>query len=296
MDAAEVAFPGDRVRLSGTITCPGASGPYPGVVLVGGSGPSDRHNDGLFDSLRDHLAGTGVAVLAYDKRGTGRSTGTWPAATVDELAADAAAAVAALQAHHEVAGGAVGVLGHSEGGWVALRLCARLGTPAHLILNSGSAVSFLESEVFALTKAGVEQQTARSIMERLATAMRAGRGHQEGQRILGAYQNEAWYPALDGFTLDEVTWAQFSAWADFDPASDLARLETPTLAIFGESDPLTPVQASVARHHETAARTGRLQHTVVFAGADHRLRTSAGFPPGYLALLSRWCHKPGMPG
>jgi uncharacterized protein len=296
VEAVEVAFPGDKVQLSGTITCSGGSRPHPGVVLVGGSGPSDRHNDGLFDSLRDHLAGTGVAVLAYDKRGTGQSTGAWPAATVDELAADAAAAVAALQAHPRVARGAVGVLGHSEGGWVALRLCARLGAPAHLILNSDSAVSFLESEVFALTNAGVEQQTARSIMERLATAMRAGRGHQEGQRILGAYQNEPWYPALDGFTLDEVTWAQFSAWAGFDPASDLARLETPTLAIFGESDPLTPVQASVARHHETAARTGRLQHTVVFAGADHRLRTSAGFAPGYLDLLSRWCHKPGMPG
>jgi pimeloyl-ACP methyl ester carboxylesterase len=67
------------------------------LVLVGGSGPSDRHNDGFFDALRAHLASTGVAVLAYDKRGTGKSTGARAAATVEDLAHDAAAAVAALQ-------------------------------------------------------------------------------------------------------------------------------------------------------------------------------------------------------
>jgi uncharacterized protein len=89
---------------------------------LAGSGPSDRRNDGFFDLLRDHLAKVGVAVLAYDKRSAGRSTGDWATATVDDLAADAAAAVAALQAHPQVSRGTVGVLGHSEGGWVALRL------------------------------------------------------------------------------------------------------------------------------------------------------------------------------
>jgi len=144
------------------------------VVLIGGSGPADRHNDGFFDELRTHLARGGVAVLAYDKRGTGKSTGAWAGATVDDLAHDAAAAVAALQAHPRVAAGAVGVLGHSEGGWVALRLCARLGTPRHLILNSCPAVSFAESEVFALTTAGAEPGAAAALLCQLATAVRAG--------------------------------------------------------------------------------------------------------------------------
>src|SRR5580693_1244391 len=115
---------------------PGPASPSPGIVLIGGSGPSDRHNDGFFDLLRDHLAQAGVAVLAYDKRGTGRSAGDWATATVDDLAADATAAVAALQAHPQVTPGTVGVLGHSEGGWVALRLGARPGAPRHLIINS----------------------------------------------------------------------------------------------------------------------------------------------------------------
>ena len=79
-----------------------AAGACPGVILVGGSGPSDRHNGGFFDALRTHLADAGVAVLTYDKRGAGKSTGEWASATVDDLAHDAAAAVAVLQAHPRV--------------------------------------------------------------------------------------------------------------------------------------------------------------------------------------------------
>ncbi len=301
VETEEAGFPGAGVRLSGTITLPGTASASPGVVLIGGSGPSDRHNDGFFDSLREHLAGAGVAVLAYDKRGTGKSTGAWPAATVDDLAADAAAAVAALQAHHKVAAGAVGVLGHSEGGWVALRLCARPGTPRHLILNSCPAVSFADSEVFALTTAGVGQDMAAALLQQLTATARAGHRYPHGQRIIASYQHEPGYAALDaalragGFTLDAATWSQLGAWGDYDPCDDLARLKIPTLAIFGENDPLVPVQASIARYSETAARAARPQQTVVFPGADHRLQITTSFAPGYLTLLSKWCRGQGTP-
>jgi uncharacterized protein len=295
VDTEQIAFPGAGVHLSGSITCPDTACACPGVVLIGGSGPSDRHNDGFFDALRTHLASAGVAVLAYDKRGAGKSTGAWAAATVDDLAQDAAAAVAALQAHPRVAAGAVGVLGHSEGGWVALRLCARLGTPRHLIVNSCPAVPFGESEVFALTTAGAEPDAAAALMQQLTAAARAGRDYRQGQQIIAASQHEPWYPLLNasGFTLDSTTWAQLTAWADHDPSDDLARLKIPTLAIFGENDPLVPVRASVERYEEMAASAMRPQQTIIFPGADHRLQVTAGFAPGYLTRLSTWCKDHG---
>jgi uncharacterized protein len=291
VDTEEIAFPGAGVQLSGSITCPAAGGVGPGVVLIGGSGPSDRHNDGFFDALRAHLASAGVVVLAYDKRGAGKSTGAWATATVDDLAHDAAAAVAALRAHPRVAPGAVGVLGHSEGGWVALRLCVRLGTPQHLILNSCPAVSFAQSEVFALTTAGAEPGAAATLLQHLAAAARAGHDYRHGQQIIAACQHEPWYPLVSagGFSLDPITWAQLTAWADYDPRDDLTRLKTPTLAIFGENDPLVPVRASVQRYEQTAVSAGRYQQTLVFPGADHRLQVTGGFAPGYLTQLSTWC-------
>src|SRR5947209_4486287 len=90
----EVEFGGgDGLVLSGRLVAPPRDGPIPGVVLVSGSGPSDRDNDGSFVPVRDHLVGLGVGVLSYDKRGAGKSQGTWHSATVDQLAADALAAL-----------------------------------------------------------------------------------------------------------------------------------------------------------------------------------------------------------
>ena len=294
METEDVEFSGAGVRLSATITVPGAASAWPGIVLIGGSGPSDRHNDGFFDLLRDHLVNAGVAVLAYDKRGAGRSSGDWATATVDDLAADAAAAVAALQARLQGTPGTVGVLGHSEGGWVALRLCARLATPRHLIINSCPAVSFAESEAYALTRAGAEPDRAATLIAQLTAAVQAGLEYQEGQRILATYEHEPWYPALaaDGFRLDAAVWSQLGAWGHYDPGPDLDQLTTPTLAIFGGDDPLVPVQASVARLRETAERAARLQQTTVFPGAGHRLQAGASPAPGYLACLATWSREP----
>ena len=292
METEEVEFSGAGVRLSATITVPGPASASTGLVLIGGSGPSDRHNDGFFDLLRDHLASAGVAVLAYDKRGAGRSTGDWATATVDDLAADAAAAVAALQARPRVTPGTVGVLGHSEGGWVALRLCARLATLRHLIINSCPAVSFAESEAYALTRAGAEPDKAAALIAQLTAAVQAGLGYEEGQRILAACEHEPWYPALaaGGFSLDAAAWSQLGAWGHYDPGPDLDQLTTPTLAIFGGNDPLVPVQASITRLRDTAARTARPQQITVFPGAGHRMQAGTSPAPGYLTCLSTWSH------
>jgi pimeloyl-ACP methyl ester carboxylesterase len=294
VETEEVEFSGAGVRLSATITVPGPASASPGIVLIGGSGPSDRHNDGFFDLLRDHLVDAGVAVLAYDKRGAGRSSGNWATATVDDLAADAAAAVAALQARPQVTGRA-GVLGHSEGGWVALRLCARLATLRHLIINSCPAVSFAESEVYALTRAGAEPDKAAALIAQLTAAVRAGLDYQEGQRILATCEHEPWYPALaaDGFSLDAAAWSQLGAWGHYDPGPDLDQLTTPTLAIFGGNDPLVPVHASIARLRDTAERTARPQQITVFPGAGHRLQAGTSLAPGYLACLSTWSRELG---
>jgi uncharacterized protein len=294
VETEEVEFSGAGVRLSATITVPGPASASPGIVLIGGSGPSDRHNDGFFDLLRDHLVDAGVAVLAYDKRGAGRSSGNWATATVDDLAADAAAAVAALQARPQVTGRA-GVLGHSEGGWVALRLCARLATLRHLIINSCPAVSFAESEVYALTRAGAEPDKAAALIAQLTAAVRAGLDYQEGQRILASCDHEPWYPALaaDGFSLDAAAWSQLGAWGHYDPGPDLDQLTTPTLAIFGGNDPLVPVHASIARLRDTAERTARPQQITVFPGAGHRLQAGTSLAPGYLACLSTWSRELG---
>ena len=94
----EVTFSSGNVVLAGSLALPGGEAAAAGVVMVGGSGPSDRDNDTYFPPIRRHLTGAGIAVLSYDKRGVGGSSGDWRDATMDDLAADAATALDFLRA------------------------------------------------------------------------------------------------------------------------------------------------------------------------------------------------------
>lgn len=298
MCVEDVEFSSAGSSLHGTFSVPDPAVRFPGLVLIGGSGPSDRHNGGLFDALREHFNRVGVADLAYDKRGVGASTGHWETATVDDLAADAAAAVEILRGHARVAAGRIGVLGHSEGGWVALRLAAQHGTGIHLVLNSCPAVTFLESEVFALMSGGLssaEAAAAGSLLQRLTGSAEAGNGLAAGRQIIASVAHEPWYPKLQaaGFVLDETALAQLRGWGSYDPMNDLSRITAPTLAILGSADPLIPAAQSVERYDASALLTGRRHRSVVFPDAGHRLQTPAtgGFAPGYLNRLSDWTHE-----
>ncbi len=127
--------------LAGTLTLPAGPGPHPAAVFVGGFGPSDRDGaTGVFGrraypDWATALARRGVAVLRYDKRGIGDSAGP-DLAWLDPrpLAADAVAAVRALRARPEVAPGRLTLVGHSQGGNLALR-AAVLGAPVRAVVT-----------------------------------------------------------------------------------------------------------------------------------------------------------------
>jgi uncharacterized protein len=250
------------------------------VALVGGSGPADRSNGGYFDALRHRLVGAGVAVLGFDKRGVGGSTGDWASAGIRELAADVAGAVAALRAHPLVDSRAVGLLGHSEGGWVALRAATHGAPPGFLVLSSCPAVSFFEAEVHALTVAGVKPDRARALFGHLRDAVHADAALATALQVIADEPDPVLREVLDraGFRLTDETYSQLRAWIDYVPDADLDDLRTPTLAVYGTRDPLTPVQASLDR---LAARAATVR-TRTFLGADHRLCIDGKLAPGYL--------------
>jgi pimeloyl-ACP methyl ester carboxylesterase len=290
--ADEVQFGVGDVRLSGTVWVPEQEWVRTtGVVLVGGSGPADRSNGAYFDALRDHLVAAGVTVLAFDKRGVGDSTGVWASAGVRELATDVAAAVEALRAHPVVDRDAVGLFGHSEGGWVALRAATEGAAPRCLVLNSCPAVSFLEAELHALTSAGVAPDRAVALFRSLQNAVRVDADLATAVRVIADEPDPMLREVLEqtGFRLTDESYSQLRAWIDYAPDADFDELRTPTLAIYGSHDPVTPVQASIDR-------LARLAPTVrgrVFDGADHRLCIDGSLAPGYLDAVSSWCLSTG---
>ncbi|PRC94677.1 alpha/beta hydrolase family protein [Solimicrobium silvestre] len=116
----------DGVTLGATLSIPNGKTHPNVVILVSGSGPNNRDEDAAghqpFAVLADYLARQGVAVLRYDKRGVGRSTGDYEQHTTAQLIDDLNAVVQALKARKEF--NHLGLIGHSEGPGIAAAVAA----------------------------------------------------------------------------------------------------------------------------------------------------------------------------
>jgi pimeloyl-ACP methyl ester carboxylesterase len=142
-----VTFTSAGITLSGTILTP--KHPVAAVVLVHGSGQEKR-----LLAFAARLAGSGLAVLTYDKRGVGESGGVYvgpevgtnnvDAANLDLLAADASAAMTALAAQLPARHGPVGLAGGSQAGWVIPLAAQKNRAVRFMVLFSGPVVSVRE--------------------------------------------------------------------------------------------------------------------------------------------------------
>ncbi len=141
---AAVKFGESPWVLPGTISMPVGKGPFPGVVLVHGSGPLDRDETvggtKVFRDLAWGLASQGIAVLRYDKRTRvhGDKPGSAPATVKDEVVDDAVAAVKALRETEGVDPRRIVVIGHSLGGYLIPRIARADGKLAGVVTLAGS--------------------------------------------------------------------------------------------------------------------------------------------------------------
>ena len=181
--------------LHGTLEIPrDAHGPVPVVLIVAGSGPTDWDmNSALgmktdaFKQLAAALAHKGLATLRYDKRGVGESTftGDWSQVVLGDFTEDARALVAKLRADARFS--SVAVLGHSEGGLIALEL-AQL-TPVDALVLVSTAGRPLSVVLHEQLSEKVDAATMKAFEEGLA-AIRAGNKPADVPKALVPLLNE----------------------------------------------------------------------------------------------------------
>lgn len=295
----DVTFTNAEVVLAGSLTLPDRGAPLPGVVMVGGSGPSDRDNDTHFPAIRRHLVDAGIAVLSYDKRGVGGSSGDWLDASIDDLASDAAAALDLLRARPEVRSGAVGLFGHSEGGWVVLRTTTLRDDVPWVVTNGGPGTTPAAQDRYELSTTlrrtkGITDDEVDAALAAYDRVIEAGRRDADFAEAIGITQSPPTAFTEHAAQVDERLWRFLKRKQDHDPIPDALRLRCPHLAIFGADDEVVPVADSIRLFTAAAChrhRDSRATLTVeVFPGADHRVRTDGGtrLAPGYLDTLTRW--------
>jgi uncharacterized protein len=174
--AAALATKSEAVTLTvgarsvpGTIVAPADPGPWPAVVLLAGSGPTDRDwnsklivsKNGSGKLLAEALAAHGAVVIRFDKAGSGENAGP-PLAewTFDTYRDESAAALAALRARPDVRKDKVFVAGHSEGGIHATRLAAISGTDVAGVIYLASASRSMADTMITQIEASMRNPVA----------------------------------------------------------------------------------------------------------------------------------------
>lgn len=274
-EAVEVAFenPDDGVTIAGTLTIPEGEGPFPAVMLLTGSGAQDRDETLMghkpFLVIADYLTRRGIAVLRVDDRGVGGSGGNVFEATIANNVIDALAGIAFLQAQDAIDPNRVGLMGHSEGGWVAPAAAVQSDAIAFIVMLAGPAVqadSLLVAQSHALLTASnaplIDAQvdmTRRLIDvirsepddERAIAEMRAQMNDwvadlppAQREELLAMMESPAYTAQLDVQFRSQVTpW--FRGLLDFEPDAALAAIQVPALALFGGRDLQVPAEQSV---------------------------------------------------
>lgn len=304
---------GDGTLLAGTLTVPGnpARNGMPMVVLVSGSGPQNRDEEIFehrpFAVIADCLARRGVASFRYDDRGTAASQGNFDTSTTYTFKEDAAAALEFARGVGNV--GSAGVLGHSEGGTIALMLAAE-GLPDFVVSLAGMAVSgaetILDQNRRLMERMGLDRQeidgsmkVIEAVFDEICAQARERRRERIDAEAVAARLGVSVLPMIMQslqMNVDKRT-DYFDTFLTIDPGGDLARVKCPVLALNGTLDRqvdaaknLSAIRQGVktAEIHELEGLNHLFQHAVS-GETDEYDDIRETVAPEVLALIADFC-------
>jgi dienelactone hydrolase len=285
----EVTVGAAPTALGGTLSLPKTADKVSSVVLIQGSGATDRdETDGAIRPFRDiaeGLASRGVAALRYDKRTKAYPPDRFPqlysrSSTVrEETIDDALAAVALLAQRPEIDARRIVIVGHSLGGTLAPRIAEGRNGIAGVVILAGATrplpVILAEQAEYLLTLNGPADEMARQridAIKREAARAMAAKSNDVGPSILGAP------PAY---------WADLNA---YDPAATAAKLSLPLLILQGgrdyqvTADDLNRFKTALAGHSNVTIREfPRLNH--LFVSGEGKSRPEEYQRPGHVDIV-----------
>ncbi len=274
-DIEEVTFKNevDGTVLAGTLTRPKSGGPFPVAILISGSGPQDRDETLLdhkpFWVLADHLSRRGTAVLRFDDRGVGASTGKFENATTEDFARDVRSAIAFVKTASSIDASRVGLIGHSEGGLVATLVSAENKDVAWVVLMAspgvnGEAILYSQGQLIIAAEGGGEsaRKRQRLLQEHVFAAAKELKAKDDIEpfvkrvvdKIMAVSEidvkeksekpkseedeqaSRKMLAELVRANLNVMNDPWFRFFASYEPGPDLQRIKCPVLAINGEKD------------------------------------------------------------
>jgi pimeloyl-ACP methyl ester carboxylesterase len=228
-----VQIPSIGFHLAATITRPpSAAAPVPAVILIAGSGPTDRDETvagiPVFGHVARDLVAAGFAVVRYDKRGVGQSGGRVESATLADYAEDARQVLLWLEKQKGIDKDRIAIVGHSEGGLVAMLTAGReRGRVAALALIATPSASgnevVLEQQKHILSKMPIDEAQREekiALQQKINTAVIKGTGWTD--------------IPIQARRAADTPW--FYSFLTFDPGKAMNETRQPVLIVHGELD------------------------------------------------------------
>ena len=318
----DLTFPNAKagISLAATLTLPPGPGPFPVAILLAGSGPLDRDEADSghrpFLILADHLTRKGIAVLRYDKRGIGKSTGDYEAATTADFALDAQAAIAFLRRRKEIDPRKMGIIGHSEGGIIAPMIASRSTDVSWIVLLAGPAT---KGEETLLLQSDLITRAAGMTTDQIAKSLDFDREsynlvRQESNRAILENKLEELVkvsglgPSMPpAFVQRQIHWTSspwFRYFLDYDPLPALQETKCPVLVLAGERDLQVPPQENLPLARKALEDGGNKDFQVIeLPGLNHQFQhcymglpaesraIEQTFAPDALTTISAWILK-----
>lgn len=258
-DAEDVTYRNDKagVTLAGTLTLPRIGRPCPAVLLIAGSGPNDRDESVFghkpFLVLADHLTRQGIAVLRVDKRGVGKSTGTYDASTGEDFAEDVLAGIVYLKSRSEIDAKKIGLIGHSEGGTLAPLAASQCKDVQYIVMMAGTGVNgeeilyeqgALVARAMGLKEEQVQRQLAmqKEMFAVLRNAVDSKSAEEQLRQIvmkdLSSLSDEEREGAADAMEaqVQRCNSKAFRYFLTYEPKEALKKVLVPTLVLNGALD------------------------------------------------------------
>lgn len=304
-----VTFRNGAATLRGTLFVPASAGPHPAVVLIHGAGPQHRPA-GLYPFGFVHL---GFAVLAFDKRGAGESTGDYRTASFPDLAGDVIAGIGAIKRNPAIDPKRIGIFASSNGGWVASVAATQSRDVAFVICRVCSMLTVAqnqsyERETFARDAGESDADVARAVAlhDAYTHAVLHDTGWEALRAQVAAVKSTGWFDsagvpnAIDALPPDAASRTAHAAQLAFDPAPHWRRVTVPTLFLFADNDRFVKTSQNAPRAVELLREAGnRDVQVVVLKHADHAFMDSeTGLPSeaqrenrfaaGFIETLASW--------
>jgi len=250
----EVAFESGDVTLSGTLTLPAnAAEPVPGVLFIAGSGPIDRDENvtgmktDVFRQLAAALARAGIGSLRYDKRGVGKSDGVFANVSMEDLVADARAALSTLASSSGIDPTWIFLLGHSEGGILAPIIAADNNDLGGIVLLAAPAHSLdwiirkqIEQANRDMGKSDDEVQTALAQEDQYLDFIRNSTGNWSDYTFDQLEAAMPWLTQEKFIEIKMVSLTWLRQHFNHDPIETIKKVTCPVLIVQGEKDYQVP--------------------------------------------------------